>query len=297
MALAFALALAVEIASAQAPSAADPMKIIEVNKIEPNRDVIGPSRVNETDTIISKLLPEARGRTTLIGGTIESLDYIQDSLVVRAFGGNKVVILFDGRTHISRDGAPASLTELRAGERVYADVALAGRDTFARSLRVSTQQPAGLSRGQVVSYDPVRRELSVRDAGDPEPARFLLAANALVLRDGRAASSEDLRQGSLITLRFTPSATGPAVARQVSILAAPGQDFVFAGRVSHLDLSTGLLVLLDPADHKSYEVHFDSAKSGITDSLREGTEVVVTATFDGARYSASNIVAHTPREK
>lgn len=291
--LLIALLFAVESALAQAPPISSPMNVIGVNP-----GVVGSDRPNDGDGIISKLLPEARGKTTLIGGTIKSLDRIRDRLIVRVFGGNDLVILFDGRTHVFRDGNPVPLSELRAGERVYADTTLAGRDTFARSVRMITRNPMGRSQGQVVSYDAVRRELAVRDLSAAGLARFSLSPNATILRgDRKTASPAELREGAIVSLNFTPSTNGQAVAQEVSVLAAPGEAFVFVGRISYLDLPTGLLVLLDSADNKSYKVHFDPATSGVDDRLREGAEVVVTTTFDGTRYTASNIaVGLTPNK-
>lgn len=262
-----------------------------------NKDVSDLHPANETDRILSDLLPEARGKGTLIGGTIQSLDHIRDSFVIHPFDGNDMVVLFDGRTRVYRDGIAASPRDLQPGERVYADTALAGKDIFARSIRVSTQGPVGQSNGQVVSYDASSRELAVRDAMASESVKFLLAPNAVVLRDSHAASPVDLRAGSLVTVKFTPSTTGPEVANEISILATPGTAFVFTGRVSHLDLRTGLLVLIDPRDHRTHDVHFDSTTSGVDGSLREGVDVIATATFDGARYTASSIVVNPPRDK
>lgn len=287
------LVFRVGLAFAQAPSISTPMKVLASNP-----DPAAATRLGDSDRILSRLLPEARGKTTLVGGTIRIVDPVRDRLVVRAYGGDDIVILFDSRTRVYRDGAPASLTDLRAGQRIYADTAPAGKDTFARSLQVLTRNPLGQSQGQVENFDPARRELTVRDVSAPGPARFLLAPSAEILRgDRQAASPEELRQGALVSLSFTPSTTGPAVAHEISILAAPGQTFVFSGRVSHLDLSTGLLVLMDSADNKSYEVHFDSAKREAGDGLREGAEVVATTTFDGVRYSATSIVVGSPRDR
>jgi hypothetical protein len=112
------------------------------------------------------------------------------------------------------------------------------------------------------------------------------------LRDGKPASPSDLRPGSLVSLKFSPSLKGPGMVREISILAGPGGTFVFAGRISHLDLHIGLLVLVDPRDSKSYDIHFDPAMNGIQDRLYEGGDVTVTTTFDGANYIASSIAVN-----
>jgi len=262
-----------------------------------NRDVANSVPVNDGDRLLADLLPQARGKSTLIGGTIESLDHVRDRFVVRAFGGRNIAIIFDNRTRVYRDGVTASLRDLQSGQRVYLDTALAGTDIFARSVRVLSQNSAGQSSGQVLSYDAASRELALRDVMAGEPAKFVLSPNASVLRDGKNASPTDLQAGSLVTLKFNPSPNGPALVKEVSILASPGANFVFSGRITHLDLHLGLLVLVDPRDQKSYDIHFDPNSAGIDERLREGAEVVATTSFDGARYTASNIVVNSPGSK
>jgi len=259
--------------------------------IEANRDDTGSGRVSDDDRIISQLLPEAKGKNSLIGGVVRTLDNVLDRMVVRPFGGNDVVILFDNRTRVYRDGIPASLSDLRPGDRIYADTALAGRDIFAKSLHLSTENQSGRSQGQVLRYDAIHRELAIRDAASHEPINFSLAANTTITRNREPASPAELRVGSMVTLKFLPSTTiRPPLAEEISILATPGQTFEFAGRISYLDLSTGLLVLTDAVDNKNYEVHFDPAIRPVNTKLHEGADVVVSATFDGTRYTAGNIV-------
>ncbi|MGC2183745.1 MAG: hypothetical protein WA637_10725 [Terriglobales bacterium] len=243
------------------------------------------------------LLPQPRGQTTLVGGTIRLLDHVRDQVTVRVFGGHDMVVLFDDRTHFFRDGVASTPGDLQIGERVYLDTAMAGSGIFARSVRILTQSPKGQSNGQLQSYDAASGELVLRDVLAPEPANFRLAADAVVLRDGKPASPADLRPGSLISLKFSPSPKGPGVVREISILAGPGGTFVFAGRISHLDLHLGLLVLVDPRDSKSYDIHFDPEMSGLQDRLHEGGDITVTTTFDGANYTADAIVVNTARAK
>jgi len=78
------------------------------------------------------------------------------------------------------------------------------------------------------------------------------------------------------------------VVRQISILAAPGNTFHFAGRVASLDC-TWACGSVDPRDQKSYSIEFDPRVIQISDSLREGVMVEATTGFDGHRYVARNI--------
>lgn len=300
------LFLAGGFAFAQGPSPSASMAVIG-----PGRTAPAPTtRATDSDRLWLDLLPQAHGQTTLVGGTIRKLDQVRDTVTVRIFGGRDVVVLFDDRTRFYRDGLAASARELQTGQRVYVDTALAGSDIFARSVRVLTQSPNGQSSGQIQSYDPSTGDLILRDVLSPEPAKFRLAPNAAILRDGHTVSSAELRPGSLVSLKFGPAfsredgrlagpagpgrpastAIGAGEVREVSILAAPGGTFVFAGRISHLDLHTGLLVLVDPRDLKTYDIHFDPAMTGIEDRLHEGGDVTVTTSFDGAGYTANSIV-------
>ncbi len=238
------------------------------------------------------LLPQPRGQTTLVGGTVRLLDHVRDQVTVRVFGGRDMVVLFDDRTHFFRDGLAASPGDLQIGARVYLDTAMAGSGIFARSVRILTQSANGQSNGQLQSYDAASGDLVLRDMLAPEPANFRLAPDATVLRDGKPASPADLRPGSLVSLKFRPSVKGPGVVREVTILAGPGETFTFAGRISHLDLHLGLLVLVDPQNSKSYDIHFDPQMSGVEDRLHEGGDVTVTTTFDGTQYTANSIVVN-----
>jgi hypothetical protein len=248
-----------------------------------------PASALDSDRIWLDLLPQTRGQSTLVGGTIRSLDHVRDKATIRVFGGRDMVVLFDDRTHVFRDGTAASTRDLQSGQRVYVDTALAGSDIFARTVRILTQNATGQSSGRVERYDAASGELLLRDVLAAEPAKFRMAPNAIVLRDGHTASSADLRPGSLVSLKFTPAVSGPGQIREISILAEPGGRFVFVGRVSHLDLHTGLLVLVDPRDSKSYDIHFDPAMAGIEDRLHEGGDVTVITNFDGAQYTANSI--------
>ena len=266
--------------------------------IGPNRDISVPTTSPlDSDRMWLELLPQPHGQTTLVGGTIRLLDHVRDQVTVRVFGGRDMVVLFDDRTHFYRDGVAASPGDLQIGERVYLDTAMAGSGIFARSIRILTQSANGQSNGQVQSYDAASGDLVLRDVLAPEPANFRLAPDATVLRDGKPASPSELRPGSLVSLKFSPSAKGPGLVREISILAGPGGTFVFAGRVSHLDLHIGLLVLVDPRDSKSYDIHFDPALTGVEDRLHEGGDVIVTTTFDGANYTASSIVVNAAPAK
>jgi hypothetical protein len=235
------------------------------------------------------LLPQPKGKATLIGGTVLKIDRVRDQMTLNLFGGGKMRILFDARTHVYRNGAVASLGDLQNGSRVYVDTVLAGVDIFAENIRVRTQDATGQSSGQVASYDARTGSLILNDTMAPRQLRLQVSAATAVSRDGKTASVNDLVAGSLVSVTFLPSASGPSTARLISILARPGNTFTFVGRVVHLDLHLGLLVVADPRDQKSYEISFDPSTAGVNDRLREGTTVEAVTRFDGGRYLASTI--------
>jgi len=234
------------------------------------------------------LLPEPQGKPTLIGGTIAKTDRVRDEISVKIFGGGRMRVIFDSRTHIFRDGAPASASDLQNGERVYVDTMSAGKNVFAENIRIVTGEVAGRSLGQVVSYDPGSGQLVLSDVISPRQVRVQVVASTSVVRDGQAVSSGDIRPGTLVSVAFLPDGRR-SLARQVSILAAPGNTFVFVGRVTHLDLHLGLLAVVDPRDQKSYEISFSPSAVDAVDNLQEGATVEATTTFNGVRYVANSI--------
>jgi hypothetical protein len=235
------------------------------------------------------LLPRPSGKATLIGGTIFKIDRVRDQMTLNLFGGGKMRILFDARTHIYRDGAASSMGDLQNGSRVYVDTVLAGVDIFAENIRVRTRDATGLSSGQVVSYDAGTGYLVLNDATSPQQLKMRILPTTVVSREGQVASTKDLLAGSLVSVAFLPNPAGQPTASTVSILAAPGGTFVFAGRVAQLDLHLGLVVVVDPRDQKHYEISFDPRVANIPDNLREGSTVEAVTRFDGGRYLANAI--------
>lgn len=235
-----------------------------------------------------------KGKASLMGGTIRNLDQLRDQLTLQVFGGRRVRVLFDARTLVDRDGKPVLTRDLKPGERVYLETVLENTDIFARRIHVVSKNPEGQANGQIVDYAPEKGELTIRDALSSKPVKMRLSAKSVVLHEGRTVPVSELQEGALVSAEFLPSGGGgePVVIR-ISIIAKPGASFTFSGRVVHLDLHTGLLVLLDPRDGKNYEISFDPALVGRQDELREGVDVTANATFDGSRYTARSIVINS----
>jgi hypothetical protein len=239
-----------------------------------------------------------RGKSTVIGGSIRAVDSVRDQLTLNVFGGRKLKVLFDERTQVYRDGLKTPLHDLRAGDHVSVETVLDGTTVFARSIHMLSELPEGECQGQVMSYSPADHELTVRDTLSSQPVKLRVPAGTNVVRQGQAASSSadsgsvDFAPGTLISVKFRSDNKGHGVASQVAILATPGTAFVFVGNVASLDLHSGLLVVVDPRDDKRYDVFFDSARFPVSRALHEGTDVTVTAAFDGARYVASAITVN-----
>jgi hypothetical protein len=237
------------------------------------------------------------GKVTLLGGTIEKVDHIRDRLILQVFGGGRTAVLFDERTRVYLDGKGATLDDLKNGERTYVDTTLDGTQIFARNIRIAAQVPTGQSSGQIVDFQPGSGELTVRDTISPEPVKMRLAANAIISQGDRTATPGELKPGTLVTLAFTPGNREAPVVRRISILALPGAAFIFSGRIEHLDLRRGLLVVVDPRDNKSYEVYFDPTSRLLARNFRQGADVTVQATFDGQRYQSREIAVNSVSAK
>jgi hypothetical protein len=235
-------------------------------------------------------LPSLRpAKSTLIGGTIDRLDRIQDQLTVLVFGGGKMKIMFDPRTRIYRDGYPASTSDLRRGDRVYIDTVLDRDKIFALNIRLKRSTSAGESQGVVVSYRSDRGELTMRDVLSPHSFVVQLNPSTRIANGDRPVSASELTPGTLLSVSLGPQRNGRAWVRQISVLAVPGDSFTFAGPVTSLDLRLGLLVLTSTTDHKSYEIHFDSGVLAIDDGVHPGVDVTVLTRFEGNRYVARSL--------
>lgn len=286
----FALTVLSSVAFAQVPSSAGPTSA-------PDQSERPAAILENALNTLPDFPPPPRGKATVIGGAIRRVDRVRDQLTLDVFGGKAMKILFDERTQVYRDGLKASLHDLQDGERVSVETVLDETAVFARSIRMLTRSSEGECSGQVLDFNRRRGLLVVRDALSPEPVKLQVFAGTTIVRVGQAtASSNDLERGTLVSVKFRPSDNGQQFAHEIAILATPGTAFVFAGRVSFLDLHAGRLVLVDPRDQKHYEIFFDP-RMPVSSSLHEGAEVTVTAGFDGSRYTANAIAVNSGSSK
>lgn len=228
--------------------------------------------------------PLPNSKVTLVGGIVTGIDRVRNKISVEAFGGKKMKMFFDERSHIYRDGVETTQLGIRKGDRVYVDTQLDGSQIFARNIRVENTAGPADARGQIVSVDAKRGTVVVRDELSSQPVTFRVDSKTTV--KGKGTSMADLTPGSLVTLRFSPDHGG--VAQEINIAAKPGETFTFAGKVTHLDVSRGMIAIQNATDGRTYDVRFDPG-SVDTNGLIVGADVAITATFDGSGYSTRAI--------
>ena len=233
------------------------------------------------------LPPLPQGKTTLVGGTVHSIDQIRNRLTVQPFGGQAMKIFFDERTHIYRDGVPSTQLVIHKGDRVYVDTMLDGTRVFARNIRVATGMQAADARGQITSNDAATGRITLQDELSARPVTFHVAPNTAVSGAGLSSVGQ-LQPGSLVTVKFVPDRGNRPVAQQISVIAAPGSVFTFYGRISYLNMSTRTLAVANQSDKKTYDIKFTPAAVD-PQLLGEGKQVLVKAHFDGTGYTADNI--------
>lgn len=281
-------------ATSSAPSTSDPLTPLSKDAIQPL-----PAE-SETTLDPASLLPDLpslpRAKASLIGGTIQKLDRVRDEITVQVFGGGKMKIFFDTRTHIYEGSGQGSTSDLHQGDRVYVDTILDGSTVFAKTIRLKTTASAGESLGIVASYRGDKGELQLRDSLSPQPLKIRITSETKIIHGEHSASASELVAGTLVAVKFGSQQDGRDVAREVSVLAVPGASFTFAGRVTGLDLRLGLLTLTSATDNKTYEIYFDPSVIG-DDTLSRANDVTVLTHFDGNHYVARSVTVNSQNQQ
>lgn len=229
--------------------------------------------------------PMPKSTTTLVGGMVDGVDHVHDRVALRPFGGKKMVVHFDERTHVYRDGVETTQLAIRKGDRVYVDTMLDGSQVLARNIRVITQANAADTRGQVITNSG--GEISIRDDLSGQPVGLAVDSNTHVVRDGKQVAVAEVTPGSLVTVQFAPDKADRGIAREIHVLASPGAVFTFAGRVTNLDLSVGQLSIANQSDDRTYDISV--VRPLLPRDLMVGSDVVVKAMFDGKEYRANSV--------
>jgi hypothetical protein len=231
--------------------------------------------------------PMPKGKTSLIGGRVEKIDGIRNKLSVKVFGGGKWTLNFDERTRIYRDGEETTYEGIRKGDRVYVDTMMddATHHLLARNIRVVTKTGPADARGQIVDFQ--NGEMTIADNLSTQTVGFQVTNTTQVKRDGRSASLTELKTGALIAVQFSPDKNNSRVATEITLLAVPGEKITFAGRVTHLDLSSGEMGVQNRSDDKTYDISLNP--QAVPANLTVGSDVMVDAVFDGKEYKANRI--------
>lgn len=239
------------------------------------------------------LPPLPNGKLTLVGGTVSKIDPINDRLELRDFGGGKTNISFDLRTKIVRNDSPAAAKDIQPGNRVYVDTMLKGDQVFAKTIRLETSADQGDARGQVVAVDTQRGILKLREEVAPEPFQFRLTPDTAVTMNGRRANASEVLPGALVTVSFAGGGTG-SLAREIHVLANPGQNFTFVGKITFLDLRLRRFAVANQTDGETYDISLDQLAPRQTRALRVGSQATVKAVFNGRAYEAQNVEVSAP---
>jgi hypothetical protein len=234
--------------------------------------------------------PPPKGKPTLIGGTATSVDQVRYRVTVSPFGGGaKLKLFLDERTHIFRNGTETTVLGIHKGDRVYADTMLDGSRIFAKNVRVVTDPSIAEVRGQVVATDPQRGTIRVQDQLSARPVTFAVSGTTKYSSLKGNASAGDVRPGSLVDVQFAVGRANRDIAQEIMVLARPGDDYIFSGTVTNLDMRSATLALENRSDQQTYELHFNPAAIEDTHQLKLGAEVTAHAVFDGKQYKASNL--------
>jgi hypothetical protein len=282
----FALGTAVAAQSAlSAPQAAAPAQQPHAAEADQERSGADP---------LLDLPPLPNNTVSLVGGVVTKLDRVRDRMVVRAFGGQDMTVAFDIRTKFSSNGAPAEARDIRPGSRVYVDTMYDGSRIFAKSVRIETKPGQGDARGQVEAYDTRRGILTLRDQVSPLAVRLKVTPQTSVTVNHRSGSLADLRPGALVVVNFASQADVLSTAREIQVLATPGQTFTFAGPITFIDLRSRRLAINNRADSQIYDIALDSTPARFIRILRFGADAVITTVFDGKHYQARSIEISSP---
>jgi len=232
------------------------------------------------------LPPLPRNEVTLIGGTVVRLDEIMNRMVVQPFGGKqKMNVAFDTRTHFYQDGKAITEREIKQGQRIYLDTMLNGSKVFAKTIWIQTAVESGVGQGQIIDFDDGKQVLTVRDELSSQPLKMRLSSGAVIRKGEQPASRSDLVQGALVALTFGPQRE----VQQVTVLATPGTAFTFSGRVTYVDMSRKMIAIDNRSDRQKYDVSVNAIPQSVLRQVREGSEVSLSAVFDGNQYDARSL--------
>ncbi len=297
----FLCCAACAIALGQQPTAPPVSPSFDTAQARSQQTVTSPGVASETSAASSTepdplldVPPMPKGPVTLVGGTVKNVDRIRNKVAVQPFGGGHLTVNFDERTHIYRDGIETTELGIHKGDRVYVDTMLDGARVFARNIRVETAARLADTDGQIVSFNAGTGMLTLRDQLLGQQVTFRVGENTVITRDRGRAAIGDLKPGSLISVHFAPFRANSGSAQEINILAEPGTVFLFAGKVTNIDMRSRSLSVENQTDKKIYDVQFSAPRVDKIDQLSIGSEVQVHAVFDGSGYLAQSVEVEAP---
>lgn len=260
------------------------------NPPQPVTRTYGDGGLADPNDVADLLAPKPlqQSKLSLIGGRVKSIDQIRDHMTVSVYGAGNMQVKFDQRTHFYRGDKETTQMTLKKGDRVYLDTQLFEGKVFARNVHVVTGTSPADANGQIVSYNSRNGNMVVRDPIAGSTVTFRVSSQTRIKSGDAEGRQSALVPGTLIAVKFTPQSRKAGTADEVTIIAAPGTSFTYFGRVTHLDLRSGLLAIENQADGKVYDVHLDPLFR-VPDNLTIGSQVTVVATFEGKEYTAQSV--------
>lgn len=235
--------------------------------------------------------PVPKGKVSLVGGTVRNIDRIKNRLTIQTFGGPRMNMQMDERSHIFRNGVETTQLGINKGDRVYVDTMLDNTKAkiFAKNVHVNTQSPPADAYGQLLSYSAKSGEVTVRDELSGQAVKFRISAATKITNQEHPSTQADLRPGSLVGVRFA-AGENRADAEQIDIKALPGSSFTFMGKITHIDMRNNILAIDNLTDDKNYEIKFSPSILGEKrNDLALGSDATIVARFDGPQYAAQSI--------
>lgn len=271
--------------AAPAPQVEPPAPLEPAATGTPHTEMLDISKGTSDPLLEPKPLP--RANLSLIGGTARKIDLVHNRIAVQPFGGgSRYIVYFDERTRILSSGRETTILAVHPGDRVYLDTQALGAQVFAKTIQVRSVSGLAHASGQIIEV--LGGQVRLLDRMSGQTVRFALTDHTRLATSGGSPSSPSaLHSGSLIDVTFT--AGRQSEAQTITIRATPGESYVFAGILTHVNLRDGILALDNQLDGNNYELYFDPLSERNTSRLVNGTPVQVTANFDGKRYRATAI--------
>jgi Cu/Ag efflux protein CusF/frataxin-like iron-binding protein CyaY len=137
-----------------------------------------------------------------IKGAIRSVDLNRGLVTIAKRGGEDVTIKVTDRTEITRNGQPARLHDLQAGDKATAKYD--SRSLVASKIDARGEERAPMVRvdGTFSGVDASSSTVVINPLGEGEPVRLTITSATELMLDGRSASLEEMASGfGVVALR------------------------------------------------------------------------------------------------